>query len=162
VCSTAKSLACREAHSIFAVNNLARASNVKALVKPERTWIAVPARLTERGTGIQISRRRQQSSRNRTRQASVTTGNIAHCGKTTTKGRRQATRCSQGNVTERSHLDDITMQADSVCMEMGVNEAWDDGAAGRIDVAIVGAHFHVTNLNNLTVVDSYPAFRKLR
>jgi hypothetical protein len=47
-------------------------------------------------------------------------------------------------------------------MEMGVNEAWDDGAAGRIDVAIVGAHFHVTNLNNLTVVDSYPAFRKLR
>jgi hypothetical protein len=45
---------------------------------------------------------------------------------------------------------------------MGVNEARDDGAASRIDAAIVAGCFHVANLNNLAVDDSYSAFGKFR
>ena len=162
MCPTAKPLARRKAHGILAVNHLSHASAVKALVEPGGAWIAVSARLTERSTGIEIPRRRQQSPRNRTRQTSVTARNIAHGGETTTKGRGQATRCNQGNVTQRRHFDDITMQADRVSVEMGINEARDDGAAGRIDGAIVAVCAYVSNLNNLTIDDSDSAFRKFR
>jgi hypothetical protein len=50
------------------------------------------------------------------------------------------------------------VQADGVGVKVRINEARDNGAAGRVDGPIIAACCHITDLDDLTVSDSYSAF----